>query len=131
MMELKDKLEKLEKDIKALVSNQEKFREETKNNKALKKEIKEDIVSLSCLLSWSILLLSFSLTYWSNISELLIWFVLDLSFCNIFIMVFWFCVMMLRFCVMVLMFSAIAVILSSNSFLFLVHDVYFVIKFSF
>ena len=37
MMELKDKLEKLEKDIKALVANQEKFREETKNNKALKK----------------------------------------------------------------------------------------------
>jgi len=44
MTELKDKLEKLEKDIKALVANQEKFREETKNNKALKKEIKEDVV---------------------------------------------------------------------------------------
>ena len=44
MMELKDKLEKLEKDIKALVANQEKFIEETKNNKALRKEIKEDVV---------------------------------------------------------------------------------------
>ena len=30
MIELKEKLEKLEKDIKALVANQEKFREETK-----------------------------------------------------------------------------------------------------
>ena len=43
MMELKDKLEKLE-DILALIANQEKIREETKNNKALKKEIKEDVV---------------------------------------------------------------------------------------
>ena len=34
----------MEKDIKALGSNQEKFREEMKNNKALKKEIKEDVV---------------------------------------------------------------------------------------
>ena len=41
MTKLKEKLEKLEKDIKALVANQEKFREEMKNNKALKKEIKE------------------------------------------------------------------------------------------
>ena len=40
MTELKDKLEKLEKDIKALIANQEKSREEIKNNKALKKEIK-------------------------------------------------------------------------------------------
>ena len=38
MTKLKDKLEKLENDIKALVSNQEKFREETKKNKALEKE---------------------------------------------------------------------------------------------
>ena len=44
MTELKDKLEKLEKNIKALVANQEKFREETKNNKAFKKEIKENVV---------------------------------------------------------------------------------------
>ena len=44
MTELKDKLGKLEKDIRALVANQEKFREETKNNEALKKEIKEDVV---------------------------------------------------------------------------------------
>ena len=44
MIELKGKIEKLEKDIKALVVNQEKFIEEMKNNKALKKEIKEDVV---------------------------------------------------------------------------------------
>ena len=44
MTELKGKLEKVEKDSKALVANQEKFREETKNNKALKKEIREDVV---------------------------------------------------------------------------------------
>ena len=37
MTELKDKLEKLENDIKALVANQEKFREEMKNRKKLKK----------------------------------------------------------------------------------------------
>ena len=30
MTELKDKLEKLDKDIKALIANQEKFREEMK-----------------------------------------------------------------------------------------------------
>ena len=41
MMELKEKLEKLEKDIKALIANQEKFRVETKNNKQLKKESKK------------------------------------------------------------------------------------------
>ena len=46
MTELKDKLEKLEKDIKALVANQEKFREKTKNNKALKKEIKQDVAQV-------------------------------------------------------------------------------------
>ena len=44
MTELKDKLEKLKKAIKALVANQEKIIEETKNNKALKKQIKEDFV---------------------------------------------------------------------------------------
>ena len=32
MTELKDKLEKLEKDIKALVANQEKFREESRHH---------------------------------------------------------------------------------------------------
>ena len=44
MTKLKDKLEKLEKNIKALIANQEKFIEETKNNKAIKKEIEEDVV---------------------------------------------------------------------------------------
>ena len=43
---LKDKLEKLEKDIKALIANQEKFREEKENNHALSKEIKDDVVHL-------------------------------------------------------------------------------------
>ena len=45
-MKLKDKLDKLEKDIKAIVANQEKIREETKNNKALKKEIKDVVLVL-------------------------------------------------------------------------------------
>ena len=44
MTKLKDKLEKLEKYIKALIAIQEKFKEETKNNKELKKGIKEDVV---------------------------------------------------------------------------------------
>ena len=37
MSELKDKLEKLGKDIKALVTNQKNWKEEMKNSKALKK----------------------------------------------------------------------------------------------
>ena len=44
MMELKEKLEKLGKDINVVITNQKSLKEGTKNNKALKKEIKEDVV---------------------------------------------------------------------------------------
>ena len=45
MMELKNKLEKLWKYIKALVANQKRLKEEMKNkNTMLEKEIKEEIV---------------------------------------------------------------------------------------
>ena len=38
MMELKDQIEKLEKDIKALVANQKSWKEEMKNNNATLKK---------------------------------------------------------------------------------------------
>ena len=45
MIELKDKIEKLEKDIKALAPNQKSWKEEMENNNAtLKKEIKDEVV---------------------------------------------------------------------------------------
>ena len=45
MAELKDQNRKLEKDIKALVANQKRWKEEMKNNNAtLKKEIKDKVV---------------------------------------------------------------------------------------
>ena len=45
MVELKDQIKKLEKDIKALVANQKSLKEEIKNkNTVLKKEIKDEIV---------------------------------------------------------------------------------------
>ena len=44
MIELKEKIEKLEKDIKGLIANQTRWKEETKNSKALKKEIKYEVV---------------------------------------------------------------------------------------
>ena len=45
MDELRDQIEKLEKDIKALVANQKKLKEEMKNNNmVLKKEIKDEVV---------------------------------------------------------------------------------------
>ena len=45
MAELKDWIEKLEKDIKALVANQKSLKEEIKNNNTLlKKDIKDEIV---------------------------------------------------------------------------------------
>ena len=45
MAELKDQIEKLEKDIKAFVANQKSLKEEIKNrNLVLKKEIKDEIV---------------------------------------------------------------------------------------
>ena len=45
MVELKDQIKKLEKDIKALVANQKSLKEEIKNNNTvLKKEIKDKIV---------------------------------------------------------------------------------------
>ena len=47
MAELKDQIEKLEKDIKDLVANQKIWKEEMKNNIAvLKKEIKYEVVLL-------------------------------------------------------------------------------------
>ena len=47
MAEVKDQIKKLEKDIKALVSNQKRWKEEMKNNNAvLKKEIKYEVVIL-------------------------------------------------------------------------------------
>ena len=43
--ELKDQIEKLEKDIKAFVANQKILKEEMKNiNATLKKEIKDEVV---------------------------------------------------------------------------------------
>ena len=45
MVNLKDQIEKLEKDVKALVSNQETFREEMKNNNATQKsKLKNEVV---------------------------------------------------------------------------------------
>ena len=45
MVELKDQIEKLEKDIKALATNQKLWKEEMKNNNAvLKKEIKDEVI---------------------------------------------------------------------------------------
>ena len=45
MVELKDQIEKLEKDIKALAANQKNLKEEIKNNNVvLKKEIKDEVV---------------------------------------------------------------------------------------
>ena len=44
MTELKDKLKKLGKDIKALVANQKRWKKETKDSKELKKEIKDEFV---------------------------------------------------------------------------------------
>ena len=45
MGELKDQIEKLEKDIKALAANQKSWKEEMKNNNVvLKKEIKDEVV---------------------------------------------------------------------------------------
>ena len=45
MAKLKDQIEKLEKDIKALVAKQKILKEKTKNNNTtLKKEIKDEIV---------------------------------------------------------------------------------------
>ena len=44
MTELKDKLEKLGKDIKALVANQKSWTKETKDSKPLKKKIKDEFV---------------------------------------------------------------------------------------
>ena len=45
MIDLKDQIEKLEKDIKALVTNQKILKEEMKNNNTLlKKEIKDEVV---------------------------------------------------------------------------------------
>ena len=45
MVELKDQIEKLEKDIKALLANQKSVKEEMKNNNTmLKKEIKDKVV---------------------------------------------------------------------------------------
>ena len=45
MAELKDQIEKLEKDIKAINAKQKKMKEEIKNsNTMLKKEIKDEIV---------------------------------------------------------------------------------------
>ena len=45
MAELKDQIEKMEKDIKSLVANQKSLKEEMKNNKTtLKKEIKDGVV---------------------------------------------------------------------------------------
>ena len=43
MAELKDQNRKLEKDIKALVANQKRWKEEMKNSKELKKEIKDEV----------------------------------------------------------------------------------------
>ena len=46
MAELKDQIEKLEKDIKALVANQKSLKEKMKNNNTvLKKEIKDESCS--------------------------------------------------------------------------------------
>ena len=45
MAELKDQIEKMEKDIKFLVANQKSLKEEMKNNiTVLKKEIKDEVV---------------------------------------------------------------------------------------
>ena len=45
MAELKDQIKKLEKDIKALIANQKRLKEEIKNNNTmLKKEIKDEVV---------------------------------------------------------------------------------------
>ena len=45
MTKLKDQINKLEKDIKALVANQKSLKEEMKNNNTvLKKEIKDEVV---------------------------------------------------------------------------------------
>ena len=45
MVDLKDQIGKLEKDVKSIVANQENFREEMKNSNAtLKREIKNKVV---------------------------------------------------------------------------------------
>ena len=44
MAELKDQIKKLDKGIKALIANQKSWKKETKDSKALKKEIKDKFV---------------------------------------------------------------------------------------
>ena len=45
MVELKDQIERLEKDLKTFVTNQKNLKEEVKNNNTvLKKEIKDEVV---------------------------------------------------------------------------------------
>ena len=45
MAELKEKIEKMEKDMKSLIANQKSLKEEMKNNNTvLKKEIKDEVV---------------------------------------------------------------------------------------